>query len=645
MEKLDPRCRRLLAELSHSEKPLTSEELALMTGVTSRTVKSDLKKISGVLLSHGASLSGKPGTGYCLQVQDPEAFAALEKQLRYEQREQYKRIPQTMVQRINYVIMKLLSVDFYLDVDDLAEEMYIEKTTLYACLKEVRTILERFKLTLKSDSHSGVIIGGTEAHKRICIAEFFFHNYMEASPYAEDNMMFSDPDSKKEIRKIREILLRVMKQYGIQMSSFSVENMSIHILVAMRRWLLFDYIKLSEQAAAKVSGTTEEAAGRRLADELAAEFGILLPESEAIYFALHLKSKRINGDAGVAVGPEETERLSRTIAQIVSQIQTRFGIDFSQDEIIIQYLRGHISAMVERLSIGFPFRNSQAYEQRRENLMATVLTYIASTVIRQNYGVFVDDNEKGFLVLYFSLALYRLSMRQGLRIAVTNGRGRPEGILLLNKITQARRGIPDTISFVDVTELDGIPDGSYQIICSPTEIPQVKNIPVLVLGNHASFDAEKLQKAIDLSCMGNINYAHVFPEAWFYPCVKGSDYMGILAEMQKLLTEQQQAADAQLLKECSMMELGNGCALLVTQGSPSQSFLRVFCLKKQVVIKKHPVSLIFWTDAPREESQQLRIMLDLLSRWMQSDGRVSEMRKAPSYRQLVQDLEQLQSAF
>ena len=643
MDELDFRCQRLLTELSHSERPLTSEELALMVGVTSRTIKSDLKKISSVLLPYGARLSGKPGTGYSLQVLAPEAFTDLEKLLRYEQREQYKRIPQTMIQRVNYVIMKLLSVDFYLDADDLAQEMYIEKSTLYSCLKEVRTILKRFKLILKTDQRGGVIIEGTESHKRICIAEFFFHNYMEASPYAEDNMMFSDPDSKKEIRKIRENLLRVMKEYGIQMSSFSVENMSIHIMVAMRRWMLFDYIKLPEAAAAKVRGTTEEAAGRRLADALAAEFGILLPEAEATYFALHLKSKRINGETGIVDAPEEKEKLSKTITEIFERIRERFGIDFSQDDMIIQYLYGHISAMIERLQIGFPFRNSQAYEQKREDLMATAIAHVASRVIRRNYGVYVDDNEEGFLVLYFSLALYRLSMKQGLRIAVTNGRGRPEGILLLTKITQARKGIPDTISFIDVTELDDINETAYDIICSPAELPQVKNIPVLVLGSNAIFDVEKLQKTIDLSCMGNMDYGRLFPEQWFYPAVKGSDYTSIVEEIRKLLSEQEQEDDAQLLKECSLIELGNGCALIVTKDSPSKCFLRMFCLKKQVVIKKHPVQLIVWADAPKQENKQLNVILDLLSKWLRLESNVSGVRREPSYNRIINDLEQLQS--
>ncbi len=643
MNGIDRRSRLILESLKRNDGPMTSDELAVATGVTSRTIKNDIKKIAELLPKFGAKLKSKPGIGYEIVVTDPDIFSELEMQLRFESRDECKRIPQTKFQRINYVIMKLLTVDYCLDVDDLAEEMFIEKSTMMSYLKEIKTILKRFKLSIASDPRQGIIIEGSEIHKRICISEFFFHNNMKDNFHAEDNMMFSSLSSKHEIRKIREILLRVMKQYSIQLSAFSVENMSIHIVVALRRWMLYDYVRIGENVADKIKGTTEEVAGKQLVRELESEFGIILPNDEATYFALHLKSKRINVKAGGWQSHEEKTKLANTLREIFDAIEQRFGLHFHDDTTIENYLLLHLRAMIERLEIGFSVRNAQAYDQKREFLMATRLTQIAINIIENNYGISVEENEEGFLILYFNLALYRMNMKNGLRIAVTNGSGRPEGIILLNKITQARIGIPDVITFIDVTELEDIDESDYDVIVSTTELTQITSVPVVVLGNTTSFDTERLQRVIDLSRFGRIDFTLTFPESSMFLSVKGGDREAVFREMKDMLETRGEREAADAIGECTCCEVEEGCALLFGGSPLKKCFLKVFCLKKPVVMINNPIQLIFWVDAPREEAKRLNVLLDLLSQWLSSPRNVSSFKQNPSYKKLIYELEQLQT--
>ena len=643
MMRLDRRSRLLIERLKMSNIPVTSAELAAATGVSSRTVKNDLKRIAEFLPTYGAELSAKPGTGFVIMVNDKERFSDLEMQMRFESREQYKRIPQTKIQRINHVIMKLLSVDYCLDLDDLAEEMHIEKSTLTSYLKEIRSMLARYMLELRSDPRSGIIVEGSEIHKRICISEFFFHNYMEESLHAEDNVMFSSPQSKSEIRRIRAILLRVMKQYNLQLSAFSVENLSIHIMVALRRWTLFDYVRIDKDVECRIRNTVEEVAGKQLMRELETEYGIILPESEAMYFALHLKSKLINVKTGGWDRPEDKEKLINTIIEVFDSIQNRYGIDLHGDTTIQNYLIAHIRTMLERLEIGFPLRNSQPYEPMREFLMATQLTQIAIRIIEKNYGVSMDENEESFLVLYFNLALYRLHMKQGLRIAVTNGSGRPEGIILLNKITQARKGIPDTITFIDVAELEEINENDYDIIVSPTDPLQAKTIPVLLLGSGTMFDTEKLQKVIDLSRLGHIDYQALFPEDALMFSVGGHDKDTVFEEMEKRFIAEGDMTSANGVRNATLVELGKNCAAIFTSEPVKKSFIKVFCLKKLVVMKKTPVQTVFWIDAPKSETDLLNVLLDVLSQWLQSDQNTMSFNQNPSRQRLIEQLEQQQT--
>ncbi len=640
---MDKRCRLILERLIESKEPVTSDELSVTAGVTSRTIKSDIKKIAEFLPEFGAELKAKPGIGYEVVVSDTDIFSEFKMKLRFESRDECKRIPQSKFQRINYIIMKLLTVDYYLDVDDLAEEMFIEKSTLLSYLKEIKTILKSYKLSIVKDSRQGIIIEGSEIHKRICISEFFFHNDMKNYIHAEDSTMFSSLSSKHEIRKIREILLKVMKQYSIQLSAFSVENMSIHIVVALRRWMLYDYVRIGENASDKIKGTTEEVAGKQLVSELESEFGIILPGDEAVYFALHLKSKRINVKTGVWKSPEEKQKLMNTLKEIFDSIEKRFGMHFHDDTTIEKYLLLHLKAMIERLEIGFSVRNAQAYEQKREYLMAAMLTQTAVDIIEKNYGIVVEENEEGFLILYFNLALYRMNMKSGLRIAVTNGSGRPEGIILLNKITQARIGIPDVITLIDVTELEDINEKDYDIIISTTELVQITAVPVVILGNTAALDTERLQRVIDLSRLGRIDFKVFFPENALFIGVKGTERGAVFREIKKLLQERSEEKAAADIDGCICSEIGEGCALLFGASPPESCFMKVFCLRKPVVMMNHAVQMIFWVDAPRKEVKRLNVLLALLSEWLSTPKNVSVFRQQPSYKKLITEFEKMQT--
>ncbi|NMA15916.1 MAG: transcription antiterminator [Erysipelotrichia bacterium] len=631
---LNNRILRILLEIKDSNKPITSEQLAFITGVSSRTIKSDIRRLSSVLQKYGGKIIAKQGQGYSLEVFDEEKFSLLDDHLKTKYREEKKRIPQTSEERINYIIMKLLSVDFPVDMDDLADEMYVEKPTLYSCLKKVEIILKRYKLFLQYNQHNSILLAGSEIYKRICIAEFFFHNYFNDKIQAEDNLMFPETSLKVEIKRIKAILLGVLKDYSIQISAYSVENFTIHIMIALRRWMLFDYAKISDEIADKIKGTLEEKAGKALADRLAESFGIVLPQSEAIYFSLHLKSKRINVKHSLNDDTLKHTRLRMVINKTMQEIKEQYGVDIVQDQTIYDYVLVHVSAMIERLEIGFPLRNYESGNAVKENLVATIFARRIIFDIEKEFSVFVDENEEGYLALYFSLALSRKRMSEGLTIAVITGTGRPEGIILYSKINFARKGNNDEIRLLDVTELDNIDESQYDIIISSTGLPQIKNIPVLILKNFNYYDPDRLSVLIEKSLIGNEFYKLLLDENNVYDNLQCSYESELISEINNLLSENKED-DKDVIGDYSITELGNGCALLCTKSHPDKSFVRIFNLRKQIVIDKNLIQTIIYADCNISQARQFILLMDFMTRWLKNDELVLEYRKNPTYENLM----------
>ena len=84
---------------------------------------------------------------------------------------------------------------------------------------------------------------GSEISKRLCITEYFFHANVSTGYFAADNAMFVSSVNQEEISFIRSTLDTIIDKYNIQMSDQSLQNFVIHILVAIRRWKFYSYVK------------------------------------------------------------------------------------------------------------------------------------------------------------------------------------------------------------------------------------------------------------------------------------------------------------------------------------------------------------------------------------------------------------------
>lgn len=611
MKKVRSRAKNILKILLSAQEPLTSTKISKMIGVTDRTVKNDIKEISEFLYDYGAEVQGKTGSGYSVVIKDEELFNLLDKKMKMDNVEEYKNIPQTKIQRINYIVMKLLTIDYALNIDDLAEELYVEKSTVMSCLKPINTLLNKYKLSLFSNGKEGIIIEGSEIHKRICASEFFFHNRDFEEFNAEDNAMFNSTDSKREIRKIKEILLNVLKKYDIQLSAFSIENMSIHIFVALRRWTLYNYAKVDDGSAKLVDGLVELTAAKHLVKDLEKEYNIMLPPDEASYFALHLKSKRINIDNSGFSNQEDKKKLEVTLENIFAQIEKRYSYSFSGDSVIEKYLFWHIKALIERLQIGFSVRADSASFPKSENLLAYRFAQIAIDTIKKNYDLEVDENERSFLIIYFNLALYRKNMQKGLRIAVANGSGRPEGLLLLNQITLARKNLPDVIEIIEPSSINKQSESKYDAIISNSKINYGVELPTIYLPIGKNVDADEMQRLLDLAMISK-NHKSAFSESRFYDDVKTSDKGNILECIEEALVSKNEKTEASLVKDCNYYEIGHGCVMLFSKKQPNHLICNIFHLKKPMLLESQ-ISTVVWIDGPKQETEKVKVYLDFLS--------------------------------
>jgi len=160
----------------YKNQTLTSQALSLILDVSIRTVKYEIKEIREILAINklGCIISSKKG--YTLDVADVEFSDYLKELDTSRKLRVIDKFRSNNYKRVFYILEKLLTEGNYIKYDDLAQEMYVSKSSLNIDIKEVKRLIKKYQLNLVSKPNYGIKIEGDELNKRLCISEYIFHN-------------------------------------------------------------------------------------------------------------------------------------------------------------------------------------------------------------------------------------------------------------------------------------------------------------------------------------------------------------------------------------------------------------------------------------------------------------------------------------
>ena len=165
---------RLFYYFTQNSGSATSEDLAKYLGVSVRTVKSEIDALTSFCNAAGCSLLKIRGKGYRIQIFDTEKFEETSEQISrqfsdYTYTTEYKN-------RNREIARELLVLDKYCKLDDLADAMFLSRSTIKNSIKEARKLLSSFQLEIKSKPGYGVCVDGLELNKRFCMLELLLNH-------------------------------------------------------------------------------------------------------------------------------------------------------------------------------------------------------------------------------------------------------------------------------------------------------------------------------------------------------------------------------------------------------------------------------------------------------------------------------------
>ena len=396
MEISNKRCIQILKLLLKNKECMTGDNLAVAIGVSSRTIRNDMKDLNRALEDHGASVVSEIGQGYYLKIEDQEKFLAFQNEMEEQKREKdFKNIiPSEPEDRVKYIISKLLlstlngrkeKIEFF----DLEEELFISTSTLKKDFRNIDKVLKPYDLKTSITKKDGVKIVGDEAKIRYCISEYIFNS--KGYFGIEENQFYQSIFKEQEIEKLREILLDVISVYNLRLTDLAFKNVLIHSLIMLKRF------------ARQKSVTYEENDIKRIQQEFEVDLG-----NEVYYLTQHL----ISSQRFLIDDPKEDYEYKNEIEKILIKIKEETKIDLSDDKQLINGLAMHLSAALQRMRFDMNIRNEFLDSIKNMYPLAFELAVIAGEIIEENFQFRTQENEIGFLAMHFGAALERKGLNE-----------------------------------------------------------------------------------------------------------------------------------------------------------------------------------------------------------------------------------------
>lgn len=464
---------KILKYLLSKNKIISGQELSTHFEVTTRTIRSDIAAIEVILGNEsGVQIISHRGKGYEIEIKrDGSLYSFLEGLNKFNEK-----IPVEPEERINYLLNRFLLSSNYLKLDDLADELFISRSTIQNDIANIKVIFEKKGLFLKSKPNYGIKLSGDETKRRYAISDQIITEVSNRNNSILNNLIISD----KEMSIVKKCVLNQLKKAKLNLSDMALNNLIVHIAIACKRVREGSYIK---GPSTKISHEKEFSVATQIINEISANLAIEFPDVEISYIAMHLIGTKLffNKDERENWSFLE-EKISDVASEMISVVEKKIELDFSEDQELLAALSLHLKPVLHRYENNMSIRNTMLEAIKINYPIAFEAGVSASKVLEKRFNILVEEAEIGFIALHFGAAIERLKIKRNVKkclIVCTTGLGSSR--LLYYKL-QAKFG--DKISIIGTTELHNInmyDESSIDLIISTVPLSNEIKIPYIVV--------------------------------------------------------------------------------------------------------------------------------------------------------------------
>ncbi|MBR3050594.1 MAG: transcription antiterminator [Selenomonadaceae bacterium] len=407
----DKRCKKIIEILLDHPEGMKGDDIAKRLQVSSRTIRSDVKRLQELLEVHGIKISAITNRGYKLERQDVHDVL-MNVLPEISSQEVLSDKNKRLLYLVGYFLEALLE-NKSVTQGELADEMYVALSSLKVYLNELREFLSGYFLQIVTYRNEGLRLRGDENDIRTCIVDY----QREVRNPNVHGLIFAEVSSQE----INFLIEEVMKQCSLQLTDVARESLCLQMALAIRRSAEGHLTICSSSVAQELEKSFEYRIAKEMVNTLYKATGKDIPYNEVFYLSKCLltgkklsvtpesiKENAFRNENADAIG----DRLSELVDEILYTIERNYGLDFGNDEYLKEGLLLHLRIAIAQVNFRMGMRNDLLSSIKNEYPLAFQLGVLAARVVRERIKIVFQENEIGYIALHFGAAMSRNHIKE-----------------------------------------------------------------------------------------------------------------------------------------------------------------------------------------------------------------------------------------
>ena len=468
MAKINKRRKRIFDMLKSHPQGLNGEAISQQLGVSSRTIRSDIKALQDALGKYNIRIFSSPTKGY--RFSNFEHLGSIEQELFKDSISKLE----TSKQRINYILYRLLENtlnDVSITQNDLAEEMYISLSTLKMHLNEVKDILKKYDLKIAQYKTKGIKISGEENKLRYCIVDI--------KNIHLENEFFQNLISNINTNLLDDIIKKVLSERKLQLTDRSQKKLCMYIAIAIQRSKNNKTVVYPSSLTNKIENTFEYNVAKEIVENIYTQLNTDLSCSEVYYITQCLLASKKLIDVSESTNKKHVKNL---VNIILKEIYEKLSIDFTNDEYLIDGLTLHLNIALTRIQFQMNIRNELLETIKNDYPLAFQMGVIAGKIVEQYDNIKINENEIGYIALHFGAALSRNGIKENIQaknIIIVCSSGLGISVLLKAKVEEYFHNRLNVIKVMPSYEINNQILDNVDYILSTVPLKNVKSDKII----------------------------------------------------------------------------------------------------------------------------------------------------------------------
>ena len=390
--KLNDRMKKLINILYENDGIISGDFLGSNLGVTSRTIRNDIKQINEMSKLIGCQVDSIVGRGYILNIFDIELF---EESLESSEKE-FTFLEKRLDDELNLIIKNTLSItkNTFQQIIDL---LHISDSTFNKDLILLKSKIKNSEVTISKDKNNIVVFEGNETDIRGEIVYILYNNLNLDT--LENNQNIIDIFGITKIQNIKNSLEKFIKETNYQLSDELFSLLLLHIAVGLHRPSV-EYEPYKDARSKEVYKMIKNSL--KSIDYI---YKSNLTQDSWFYTNMFLT---INNFYNKNIDNKIYSYLERKTIKILEQIQEETNIQFLYDSILINGLVLHLNGLIERKKFNIIFNNQNLNSIKHTYPLAYEIAIIYAKEISNIFNLNIDDNELDLITIHFGGSLERI---------------------------------------------------------------------------------------------------------------------------------------------------------------------------------------------------------------------------------------------